>query len=116
MLRSRSTASLALLLFALLPACTGDGTPASDDDGCDTACEDESGGASGGGGSETTAEDDGPDPDDGSGDYGEPSGPAVPCENQELLREHCGDCHADPPRYGDPMPPAGYDHFQVPAA
>jgi hypothetical protein len=116
MLRSRSTASLALLLFALLPACTGDGAPASDDDGCDTACEDESGDGSGDGGSETTAEDDGPDPDDGSGDDGEPSGPAVPCEIQELLHEHCGDCHADPPRYGAPMPLAGYDHFQVPAA
>ena len=108
MLRFRSASTLALLLSVLLPACAGDVAQ----DGCDTSCEGESGDASGSGSSET---DDGPDPDGSSDEDGEPSGPAVPCEIQELLQEHCGDCHADPPRYGAPMALVDYEHFQVPA-
>lgn len=112
----RTCATLALLLSSLLPACAGE--PAAGDD-CDGACEHESESESeSSDGDATAGSDDGPDPDPdgGSSDDGEPSGPAVPCEVQELLREHCGDCHADPPRYGAPLPLVGYDHFQVPAA
>ena len=83
----RTSATLALLLSSLLPACASD---AAQDDGCDDACESGSGE-----GDATAGPDDGPDPDGGSSDDGEPAGPAVPCEIQELLREHCGDCHAD---------------------
>jgi hypothetical protein len=111
MLGLRSTATSLLLLSTLASACVGDGAPAADD-GCETACGSESGEGEASAGSE----DDGPDPDSGSGDGGEPSGPAVPCEIQELLREHCGDCHAEPPRYGAPMSLVEYDHLQIPSA
>lgn len=104
----RTSATLALLLSSLLPACAGD---AARGDGCDDACESGSGE-----GDATAGPDDGPDPDGGSSDDGEPAGPAVPCEIQELLREHCGDCHAEPPRYGAPLPLVSYDHFHMPAA
>jgi hypothetical protein len=108
----RPLASLALLLSTLLPACGSDGASAADEtEGCDGACETESGDAA----DETAGPDDGPDPDGGSSD-GDPAGPAVPCEIQALLREHCGECHAEPPRYGAPMSLVDYDHLQMPAA
>jgi Copper type II ascorbate-dependent monooxygenase, C-terminal domain/Copper type II ascorbate-dependent monooxygenase, N-terminal domain len=100
-------ATLALLLASLLPACTNEGA-AADDAPCETGCE-ESGEATGGDDGDETA-----GLDDGSGD-GEPGGPAVPCEIQTLAREHCGECHAESPRYGAPMPLVSYDDFHVPA-
>lgn len=109
----RSLAPLALLT-SLLSACADESAPATDD-ACDTACEGESGSASESddGADETAGHDDGHD-DDGADD-GAQAGEGVPCEIQALLQQHCGDCHADPPRYGAPMPLVDQEHFQVAA-
>jgi len=83
----------------------GPGTPylgsglddAADDDGDATGLDD---------GTESGAA------DDGTGD-GAASG--LPCEIDELLATRCRQCHADPAKFGAPMPLVQRDDFMVPA-
>lgn len=108
MSRPRLLAATTLLLASLSSACADEGVPA---DGCDTDCEGGSGdaSASSGGGADETAGD-----DHDHGDDAPASG--LPCELEAIVRAHCGDCHADPPRYGAPFSLVDHDDFQVPAS
>jgi hypothetical protein len=66
----------------------------------------------------TSADDDdddggGEDADDGGDDGGVPNG--LPCAVDDLLAAHCRTCHADPAKFGAPMPLVRRDDFMVPA-
>jgi hypothetical protein len=52
----------------------------------------------------------------GSGGAGGASTPeGIPCDVNELLAKHCRGCHAEPPRFGAPMPLVSLEHIHAPA-
>ncbi|MEM9454844.1 MAG: hypothetical protein AAGF11_11740 [Myxococcota bacterium] len=108
----RTTSLFAALLSMVMSACAPDGGGAADDtEGCATACNPDDGSTSA---SMDAVDESGEAPDAGD-ESGSASAPEIPCDIQQILRDNCGDCHGDPPRYGAPMPLVDYDDFQVPA-
>jgi Copper type II ascorbate-dependent monooxygenase, C-terminal domain/Copper type II ascorbate-dependent monooxygenase, N-terminal domain len=66
---------------------------------------------------ESSANDPGHGSTAGSGGAPAPvSGEGLPCDVDAALEAQCRQCHADPPRYGAPMPLETYEDMHAPAA
>jgi hypothetical protein len=109
----RCTLGIAVWAACMSSACSsygGAGTPfvgsaGEADDGADDDAATADDGADDGA---AEAADDGGDDDGGSGR-------GLPCEVDELLATSCRQCHADPAKFGAPMPLVRRDDFMVPA-
>lgn len=107
------------LFLAICALAMGCGAPAAGDDnvtstGVAGPDDDATGGAA------TGADDDGAAGSSEGGDTsgeaesGEPQGGGIPCDVAAILAQRCQGCHADPPKFGAPMPLVDHGDVLVP--